>query len=145
LLLETYTHLGVYGVLVQDDQVLLIKKARGPHTGKWDLPGGSVEFGEQPYQTLLREFIEETGLSEIEGSIKTSISYTLIHEIRNQLEHLHHIGIIYDVRLLNQLETVKLEGDGEDSLGARWINLNSLSDVPLTPFVEEIFKIKSKV
>lgn len=28
-----YTQLGVYGVLVKNDKVLLIKKARGPHTG----------------------------------------------------------------------------------------------------------------
>lgn len=51
-----YTQLGVYGVLVKNDKVLLIKKARGPHTGKWDFPGGSIEFGEEPYEALKRSF-----------------------------------------------------------------------------------------
>lgn len=41
-----HTHLGVYGVLVVSGEVLLIKKARGPHTGKWDFPGGTIEFGD---------------------------------------------------------------------------------------------------
>ena len=46
-----HTHLGVYGVLIQHDHILLIQKARGPHKGKWDLPGGSIEFGEEPEHT----------------------------------------------------------------------------------------------
>lgn len=144
--MDKYTHLGVYGVLIINDQVLLIKKARGPHTGKWDLPGGSLEFGEEPYQTLLREFHEETGLTDILGTIKTAISYTLVHPFReNQLENMHHIGIIYDVKLLSESNSLKSDGDGEDSLGASWINLHELIQYPLTPFVAEIFKINNSV
>lgn len=29
---------------------------------KWDLPGGDVEFGENPQKSILREIKEETGL-----------------------------------------------------------------------------------
>lgn len=100
--MEKYTHLGVYGVLIHDNKILLIKKARGPHTGKWDLPGGTIEFGEEPYETLRREMKEETGIGEIKGRIRTAESYKMIYPYQeNQLEELHHIGIIYDVEIIN--------------------------------------------
>lgn len=135
--MEKYTHLGVYGVLIQHDHILLIQKARGPHKGKWDLPGGSIEFGEEPEHTLQREFMEETGLSPIKGSIRTAISYTIVYQYaENQMEELHHIGIIYDVELPDVQSAIKADGDGQDSLGAKWVPLKTLGVLPLTPFVE---------
>ena len=55
-------HLGVYGVIINDNKVLLIKKSRGAYTGQYDLPGGSIEHGEKPSETLKREIMEETGM-----------------------------------------------------------------------------------
>lgn len=138
--MEKYTHLGVYGVLLENNKILLIKKARGPHKGKWDLPGGSIEFGEEPYETLKREFYEETGITELEGRIRTAKSYTLIYQYKeNQLEELHHIGIIYDVEIINNNFKLKTYGDEQDSLGASWITLDEIKKIEVTPFVREIF------
>ncbi|WP_036719371.1 NUDIX hydrolase [Paenibacillus sp. JCM 10914] len=135
--MEKYTHLGVYGVLIQHDHILLIQKARGPHKGKWDLPGGSVEFGEEPEHTLQREFVEETGLASIKGNIRTAISYTLVYQYNeHKMEELHHIGIIYDVEGIGERQSIREEGDGHDSMGAKWIKLEELMSLPLTPFVE---------
>ena len=57
----TKTHFGVYGSIVKDGKILLIKKSRGPYTGLYDLPGGSQEQGESHLETLKREIMEETG------------------------------------------------------------------------------------
>jgi 8-oxo-dGTP diphosphatase len=137
--MEKYTHLGVYGVLISDNKILLIKKSKGPHKGKWDLPGGSIEFGEEPYETLKREFYEETGITELEGTIRTAKSYTIIYPYKeDQLEELHHIGIIYDVNLIRHDFILKTDGDGQDSSGARWIGLEEMPNIEVTPFVREI-------
>ena len=45
--LTKHRHLGVYGLLIENDKILLIKKANGPYKGKLDLPGGSIKFLEK--------------------------------------------------------------------------------------------------
>ncbi len=45
------------------DRLLLIRRGQPPRQGEWSLPGGRVEFGETLRQALLREILEETGLT----------------------------------------------------------------------------------
>ena len=45
--MKEYKHLGVYGLVINDNKILLIKKYGGPYDGKLDLPGGTIEFGEK--------------------------------------------------------------------------------------------------
>lgn len=53
-------------ILVDDDgRVLLARRAGDPGAGKWDLPGGFIEEGEDPVTTVHREIDEEAGV-EIE-------------------------------------------------------------------------------
>ncbi|NUR48202.1 MAG: NUDIX hydrolase [Hamadaea sp.] len=46
----------------QRDRVLLTRVSPGyPGEGRWHLPGGGTDFGEQPAHALIREILEETG------------------------------------------------------------------------------------
>jgi len=43
-------------------RILLLQKANGKHQGTWSLVGGTSEFGENPWQSLLREIKEEINI-----------------------------------------------------------------------------------
>lgn len=59
---------GVGVVVVIDGRLLLVRRAMNPARGKWSLPAGFVDAGEDPRSTAAREALEETGLVvEIEG------------------------------------------------------------------------------
>ena len=53
---KEYKQLGSYGLVVNDNKILLIKKNGGPYDGKLDLPGGTIDFNERPSDALVREF-----------------------------------------------------------------------------------------
>jgi 8-oxo-dGTP pyrophosphatase MutT (NUDIX family) len=55
-------------VLLTPDREVLLIRIREPGTGwtAWITPGGGVEDGESPEDTLRREMHEETGLTEFE-------------------------------------------------------------------------------
>jgi ADP-ribose pyrophosphatase YjhB (NUDIX family) len=48
--------------IVREGKVLLIQRGVSPERGKWSVPAGFVEVGEDPRQAAARECREETGL-----------------------------------------------------------------------------------
>lgn len=62
-------YVGVGAVIVQDGQVLLVKRKYEPLAGQWSLPGGAVEIGETLESCLVREMVEETGLEVSVGPV----------------------------------------------------------------------------
>lgn len=52
---------AVKALIVKEGKILVLKQTIDD-TFVWDLPGGKVDFGENPYNTLLREVKEETDL-----------------------------------------------------------------------------------
>jgi ADP-ribose pyrophosphatase len=54
---------AVGGLIVNDDnELLMVRRARDPGKGKWGLPGGFVDRDETIEQALAREVLEETNL-----------------------------------------------------------------------------------
>jgi 8-oxo-dGTP diphosphatase len=54
--------LGVGAIVVQEDRILLVRRANPPLQGEWSIPGGLVEIGETIKEAVIREVREETGL-----------------------------------------------------------------------------------
>ena len=53
---------GVGGVVIDGDCVLLVRRAHPPRRGEWSLPGGRLDLGESLVDGVRRELLEETGL-----------------------------------------------------------------------------------
>jgi 8-oxo-dGTP pyrophosphatase MutT (NUDIX family) len=63
----------------------------------WELPGGSLDFGETPLQATVRETSEETGISVKEGNLNlvACCAYTL----KGSGCASHRVHIIYEVNV----------------------------------------------
>ncbi|HEV2778802.1 MAG TPA: NUDIX domain-containing protein [Actinophytocola sp.] len=59
------------GGIVRDatGRLLLVKRANEPGRGRWSLPGGRVEAGETDADAVVREMVEETGLTVRPGAL----------------------------------------------------------------------------
>ncbi len=140
---DNHFHVGVYGILVIDRKVLMIKKSRGAYKGKYDLPGGKIEFGEETEEALRREFIEETGITI--DSYKFLGYQEHFQDYKNdkgQARHLHHLGLYF--RVSAQKQEIKSGPDGHDSLGAEFIDTKKIKDLKVAPIANLALKNFSK-
>lgn len=53
---------AVGALILQDHNILLVKRKNEPGKGRWSIPGGTVELGESLKDAVVREVYEETGL-----------------------------------------------------------------------------------
>ena len=130
-------HVGVYGILIKDKKILLIKKSRGAYKGMFDLPGGGIEFGEKIEDALKREFKEETGITIKDYSFFGNNEYfcDYINE-SDEPRKLHHIGIYYIVSA--SFDKIKTDPDGHDSLGAEFISITELDKIEIAPIAKKM-------
>lgn len=127
------THIGSYGIIIKNDKIVLIQKSRGGYKGKLDLPGGGIEHTELPTEALQRELMEEAGVTIKYSNLLDVTSVNIKWEMEEDLfEDLHHIGILYNVEILDK--TLKSDADGLDSLGASWYDISKLNKEDLSPF-----------
>jgi 8-oxo-dGTP diphosphatase len=57
-------------LLDRDGRVLLARRPQGKHmAGLWEFPGGKIEAGERPEQTIIRELREELGIDVTEACL----------------------------------------------------------------------------
>lgn len=127
------TRIGAYGIIIQDDKIVLVEKAGGGYKGKFDLPGGGIEHTEIPDQALKREIKEETGAQVLHYELFDVTATNIRWQMNNDVwEDLHHIGILYNVKINDNV--LKEIPDGLDSNGAHWYDIKMLDKDSLTPF-----------
>jgi ADP-ribose pyrophosphatase YjhB (NUDIX family) len=54
--------IGVGAIIIEDERVVLVKRAHPPLQAQWSVPGGVLEVGELLHEAAVREAHEETGL-----------------------------------------------------------------------------------
>lgn len=142
--MRQFKHLGSYGLILNDNNIVLIKKVGGPYDGKLDLPGGTIEWGEKPEEALIRELEEEVGIKITEYELFDGNSINFNWEHKGEMIQGHHIGFFYKVNSFeNEIKSnILITEKNDDSLGAQFYDIGKLKKSELSDIVKlEIEKL----
>ena len=133
-------HIGIYGLIEQDHQFLLIRKSRGPYKGLFDLPGGRPSHGEPLLKALTREILEETGVRAKTYSLLDNFSYlTSYIAPEGNMEQFYHIALIYRVMSFD-VKNFNPNIKDEDANGSLWVHQNDIQSKDCSPLVRSILE-----
>jgi 8-oxo-dGTP diphosphatase len=110
-----------------DGRVLIAQRPAGrPMAGLWEFPGGKVETGERPEETLIRELKEELGI------VVTEACLAPLTFASHSYPDFHLLMPLYVCRRWEGLVTA-LEGQQ-----LAWVRANRLRDYPMPPADEPL-------
>lgn len=132
--MERKRHLGVYGIIQKNNQILLVRKTRGPYKSMWDLPGGSPLHGETILQTLEREVFEETNVRILNTLPYLNKTFLVEYQESGNLISLHHICLIYKVVEFDDSQLRENIAE-EDVSGCAWIEKSKIKEHPISQVV----------
>ena len=105
-----------------DRRVLLAERPAGrPMAGLWEFPGGKVEAGERPEQTLIRELKEELGIT-VEEACLAPLTFA-----SHAYPEFHLLMPLYLCRRWQGVVT------GREGQALAWVRPQKLKDYPMPP------------
>ena len=113
-----------------DGRILLAQRPEGKSlAGLWEFPGGKVELGETPEETLVRELEEELG---IQTKIPCLAPLTFAS---HTYETFHLLMPLYICRRFEGIPT------GREGQAIKWVRPKALRDYPMPPADEPLIPI----
>jgi ADP-ribose pyrophosphatase YjhB (NUDIX family) len=131
---------GAYAICRDGDRILCCRlAATEPSPGAWTLPGGGVDFGEDPAAAVLRELEEETGLTgRVEGiaAVRSRVYPGRLSDGRPR--ELHAIALLYVVGVTGGV--LRDEPDGSTDRAA-WLTRAELADARAVRMLRQAVQI----
>ncbi|MEV5429210.1 NUDIX hydrolase [Streptomyces sp. NPDC052701] len=130
---------AAYAVCVRDGRILLARSPTPDGTPEWVLPGGGMEHGEDPYDTVRREVEEETGYRiEVTGLLGVD-SWRGRHPGRfgRPVDH-HGVRLVYEGRIAGG--DLRHEVGGSTDLAA-WQDLDAVPGLVRVPLVDVALRL----
>ncbi|WP_234352920.1 NUDIX hydrolase [Streptomyces sp. NRRL B-1140] len=115
---------AAYAICVRDGQILLARSPAWDGTLEWVVPGGGMEHGEDPYDTVRREVEEETGYRiEVTGLLGVNSSHSVFRNgFGAPVDH-HGVRLVYEGRIIGG--ELRNEVNGSTDLAA-WHDLDAV-------------------
>lgn len=125
---------AAYAVIERRGKILLTHWRRG-HLHGWTLPGGGIESGEDPRETVVREVLEETGLNARTGKLLGVDSRVMVREDvpDGANPELHTIRIVYRATVQDGQLRHEVGGSSDE---ARWVSLKDVNGLKTLSLVQ---------
>src|ERR671924_631730 len=124
---------GVGAIIVDDDRVLLVKRGHAPLAGEWSVPGGVLELGETVREGVVREVLEEPGLT-VETLELLGVFDRVVRDLDERT--LYHYVLI-DFLCQRVSGELCAAGDADE---ARWFRAEELANLPLAKDTAEVIQ-----
>jgi 8-oxo-dGTP diphosphatase len=124
---------GVGALLIKNGKLLLVRRGAKPGQGKWSIPGGLVELGEQTRDAVIREVKEECGL-DIELERLMDVFDNITRDDKGRIQ--------YQFVVVNFMAKVKsgILKSADDVLEVRWVSLDEVEKYNLTNSFRVFFR-----
>lgn len=129
----------------ENDTLFLMKKGSKDllNPGKWEVPGGKMEFGETCFETLKREVMEESGLNIEVGNRLTNFWQWTFKKGNGDENQIIAGGIV--CRAITQNIDFSNQTQTDDLIEGKWVPIDMILNydlIPnLVPTMQEFIKV----
>lgn len=130
--------ISIKGIVFEDGKVWLRHNERD----EWELPGGKLDEGEQPEQTVIRELREELGFeTEVEKVIQSHV-----YEIKGSINESRGVLVVsYLCKLSRKSGNFEIKGEAGSAKFQRF-SLEQIKDLSMPEFYKEaIFRASETI
>jgi len=123
--------IGVGAIIVENNRVVVVRRAHEPLKGQWSVPGGVLELGETLHSGAAREALEETGLVVEVGEV-LEVFDRIMRDGYGRVQF-HYVLIDFLCR--------RVSGElraGEDASEARWVTAEELKNFPIADSAQAV-------
>jgi ADP-ribose pyrophosphatase YjhB (NUDIX family) len=124
---------GVGAIVIEDDRVLLVKRAHPPLQAQWSIPGGVLEVGELVREAAVREAREETGLVVEPGEL-LGVYDRVLRNLEQRVQY-HYVLIDFLCRrVAGELQAA------DDATEVRWFARGELPSLNLAEDTQDVIR-----
>ncbi len=114
--------------MVEEGQILLVRRGREPNEGLWAVPGGKVDFGETLAEAATREVKEETGIL---------VELDEIVWVGEFIDDNHHLVL---VDFLGAPTGGELNA-GDDAAEVQWVGIEAAFELDMPATMYELLEV----
>jgi 8-oxo-dGTP diphosphatase len=124
---------GAGACILQQGKLLLIRRGAEPGRGRWSIPGGLVELGENVEDAMIREAKEEVGL-DVTAVRLVDVFDSLTLDESGHIQY-HFVVVNFLARIIGGKLQI-----GTDVVESRWVPLEEVEEFNLTKSFRAFFK-----